>query len=106
MPLLAKAARVTVAEVERREPCPGRQASNSLNILERNGVRASLSPSPQGPQHHGRDDPAHAGIAGLRPAVKGAYTQSRLRQMMFGGATGIFWPRDLAGAHGALTLAH
>ena len=42
--------------------------------------------------------------AGSDLVVKGAYTQSRLRQMIFGGATSHIIARDHpAGAHGALS---
>ena len=87
MPLLQKAARVTVLTVE-GGTVPGPTGEQLAQYLERNGVPLrTYHRRPQGPQHHGRNDLANAASLGCDLLIKGAYTQSRLRQMIFGGAT-------------------
>jgi nucleotide-binding universal stress UspA family protein len=87
MPLLHRAERVTVLNVEGGASVPGPSAAQIVQYLQRNGIAAVL-------MNVGLDGGA-TGEAILRTAqslgcdllIKGAYTQSRLRQMIFGGAT-------------------
>jgi nucleotide-binding universal stress UspA family protein len=87
MPLLRLADRVTVLTVVGGTGVPGPSAAQVVQFLKRNGVAAS----PMSVELEGRS----TGEAILRAAkslscdllVKGAFTQSRLRQMIFGGAT-------------------
>ena len=90
LPLLRLAERVTVFEVE-GGTTPGPSAEDAAVHLRRNGVKAKALMVKPGPRRTGEA----TGEATLEFAkkeacdllVKGAYTQSRLRQMMFGGAT-------------------
>jgi nucleotide-binding universal stress UspA family protein len=87
MPLLHQAERVTVLNVEGGAAVPGPRAAQIVQYLQRNGIAAV-------PMTVGLDG-GTTGEAILRVAqslgcdllIKGAYTQSRLRQMIFGGAT-------------------
>jgi nucleotide-binding universal stress UspA family protein len=87
MPLLHQAERVTVLSVEGGAGVPGPGAAQIVQYLQRNGIAATL-------MNVGLDG-GTTGEAILRTAqslgcdllIKGAYTQSRLRQMIFGGAT-------------------
>ena len=87
MPLLHQAERVTVLIVEGGAAVPGPSAAQIVQYLQRNGIAAV-------PMTVGLDG-GTTGEAILRVAqslgcdllIKGAYTQSRLRQMIFGGAT-------------------
>jgi nucleotide-binding universal stress UspA family protein len=87
MPLLHQAERVTVLNVEGGAAVPGPSAAQIVQYLQRNGIAAV-------PMTVGLDG-GTTGEAILRVAqslgcdllIKGAYTQSRLRQMIFGGAT-------------------
>jgi nucleotide-binding universal stress UspA family protein len=87
MPLLHQAERVTVLRVEGGADVPGPSAAQIVQYLHRNGIAAV-------PMTVGLDG-GTTGEAILRVAqslgcdllIKGAYTQSRLRQMIFGGAT-------------------
>jgi nucleotide-binding universal stress UspA family protein len=90
LPLLRLAERVTVFEVE-GGTTPGPSAEEAAQHLRRNGVKAKALTVKRGARATGEA----TGEATLEFAmkegcdllVKGAYTQSRLRQMMFGGAT-------------------
>ena len=87
MPLLQKAARVTVLTVE-GGTVPGPTGEQLAQYLERNGVRSEpITITPKGRSTTGETILAHAASLGCDLLIKGAYTQSRLRQMMFGGAT-------------------
>jgi nucleotide-binding universal stress UspA family protein len=87
MPLLHRAERVTVLSVEGGAGVPGPNAAQIVQYLQRSGIAATL-------MNVGLDG-GTTGEAILRTAqslgcdllIKGAYTQSRLRQMIFGGAT-------------------
>jgi nucleotide-binding universal stress UspA family protein len=87
MPLLHQAERVTVLSVEGGAGVPGPNAAQIVQYLQRSGIAATL-------MNVGLDG-GTTGEAILRTAqslgcdllIKGAYTQSRLRQMIFGGAT-------------------
>jgi nucleotide-binding universal stress UspA family protein len=87
MPFLLAAERVVVLAVQ-KGMVPGPSAAELAHNLRRHGISVEWREVPH-------SDPRHAGEAMLSEAraleadllVKGAYTQSRLRQMIFGGAT-------------------
>ena len=86
MPLLAGASAVTVVAV-RGWGVPGPSAEELCGHLVRNGISASartIEPGTRSPGEVVLDECADVGADLL---VKGAYTQSRLRQLIFGGAT-------------------
>ena len=86
MPLLAGARSVTVVAV-RGWGVPGPSADELCGHLVRNGISASartLDPDGRSPGEVVLDECTALGADLL---VKGAYTQSRLRQLIFGGAT-------------------
>ena len=86
MPLLAGARAVTVVGV-RGWGVPGPNADQLCGHLARNGISASartIEPDGRSPGEVVLDECAALGADFL---VKGAYTQSRLRQLIFGGAT-------------------
>src|SRR5262249_37262014 len=71
----------------RVEPCQGRPAKSSPRYLHRNGVLCEpITVQPEG-RSTGEAILAHAASLQCDLLIKGAYTQSRLRQMIFGGAT-------------------
>ena len=88
MPFLKNAERVTVLTVE-GALVPGPSGEEVVTNLRRHGVNADVVNT------MGKRSPAAAGVVMLDEAarlgadllVKGGYTQSRLRQMIFGGAT-------------------
>lgn len=90
LPLLRLAERVTVYEVE-GSPTPGPSADEAAIHLRRNGVKAKALTIKRGArmtaEARGEATLEFATKEGCDLLVKGAYTQSRLRQMMFGGAT-------------------
>ena len=87
MPLLQQAQRVTVLTVIGGTGVPGPSAEQFLRYLQRNGVLAEpLSVELEG-RNTGEAILAAAASRGCDLLIKGAYTQSRLRQMIFGGAT-------------------
>ena len=87
MPLLHQAERVTVLNVEGGAAVPGPSAAQIVQYLQRNGIAAvPMTVSLDG----GTTGEAILRVAqslGCDLLIKGAYTQSRLRQMIFGGAT-------------------
>ena len=86
MPLLAGAGAVTVVSVEGWE-VPGPNAEQLCEHLVRNGISATarnVEPAGRPPGEAVLDECTTLGADLL---VKGAYTQSRLRQLVFGGAT-------------------
>ena len=86
MPLLAGARTVTVVAV-RGWGVPGPNADQLCGHLVRSGISASartIEPDGRSPGEVVLDECAALGADLL---VKGAYTQSRLRQLIFGGAT-------------------
>jgi len=86
MPLLQRASRVTVLTVE-GGTVPGPTGEQLARYLRRNGVHCEpITVAPEG-RSTGEAILAHATSVGCDLLVKGAYTQSRLRQMIFGGAT-------------------
>jgi nucleotide-binding universal stress UspA family protein len=86
MPLLAKAQRVVVIDFE-DWGVSGPSTEDLSHTLARNGlpVETRTVPNPHG--HTGEAILSAAGSLGCDLLVKGAYTQSRLRQFIFGGAT-------------------
>ena len=86
LPLLQRAEQVTVLEVE-GGTTPGPSAEQAATHLRRNGIKATALTKKPGGRSVGEAVLDHAASIGADLLVKGAYTQSRLRQMMFGGAT-------------------
>jgi nucleotide-binding universal stress UspA family protein len=85
MPLLQKARKVLLLTVE-GNTVPGPAAREALGALEAQGVHATEKTVPAG-RGPGETILAEAKAFGADLILKGAYTQSRLRQMIFGGAT-------------------
>ena len=86
MPLLALAQRITVLTVQ-RGTVPGPSAAELARNLERHGLSVEWREVPPGDASTGEAILREAKSCGADLIVKGAYTQSRLRQMIFGGAT-------------------
>lgn len=90
MPLLQRAEKVTVLTVEGGASM-GPSGEEATLHLRRNGVKASALTLPRGDRMSGEAVGGvtleHATSLGCDLIVKSAYTQSRLRQMIFGGAT-------------------
>jgi nucleotide-binding universal stress UspA family protein len=86
MPLLAKAQRIIITDFE-DWGVSGPSAQDLSDTLRRDGlpVETRTVPNPHG--HAGEAILAAAAALGCDLLVKGAYTQSRLRQFIFGGAT-------------------
>jgi len=85
LPILKKAERVTALTVE-GAPMQGPKARELLGYLAVHGVRANEITS-RASSRPGEAILTEARRLGCDLLVKGAYTQSRLRQMIFGGAT-------------------
>ena len=86
MPILKKARRVYVLSIPERTvegPTGDRLAHN----LRANGVAAEAVDKSGKGKSHGDAILDHTSALGGDMLIKGAYTQSRLRQMIFGGAT-------------------
>jgi len=86
MPLLHKARKVTVLTVS-GGMVPGPEAADLARYLQLNGIAAEAMTVDPGQRTTGEMMLHVAGELGCDLMVKGAYTQSRLRQMIFGGAT-------------------
>jgi nucleotide-binding universal stress UspA family protein len=86
MPLLAKARRIIVLELE-DWGVPGPSGSELVRSLRLHGMDAEAMMVPDPSNRPGETILAEASTLGCDLLVKGAYTQSRLRQMFFGGAT-------------------
>jgi nucleotide-binding universal stress UspA family protein len=86
MPLLRLAEQVTVLMVEGGAASgpPGEEAARHLR---RNGIKATALTVKPGTRTPGEIILEHAATLGCDLLIKSAYTQSRLRQMIFGGAT-------------------
>jgi nucleotide-binding universal stress UspA family protein len=87
MPLLHQAERVTVLTVVGGQGVPGPSSEQLLAHLQRNGIAAKPMSVKLDGRNTGEAILAAAQSQGCDLLVKGAYTQSRLRQMIFGGAT-------------------
>ena len=86
MPVLRKAARVTVLTVEGGF-VPGPSAEDVARHLGRNGIDTTTMTAAPGRRSIGDAMVDEAATAGADMLLKGAFTNSRLRQMIFGGAT-------------------
>jgi nucleotide-binding universal stress UspA family protein len=87
MPLLKRASRVVVLMVEGGAAVPGPTGEQLCQYLQLSGVPAkSLTVGLDG-RLTGEAVLAHAKALGCDLLIKGAYTQSRLRQFVFGGTT-------------------
>jgi nucleotide-binding universal stress UspA family protein len=87
MPLLEDALQVTVLTVAGGQAVPGPSAEQVLAYLQRNGIPAKPMTVGLEGRSTGEAILRAAKSTGCDLLVKGAYTQSRLRQMIFGGAT-------------------
>lgn len=85
MPLLRRAKRVSLIAVE-GAIVAGPSIKEAVGYLAANGINASDKTVP-GRSRPGETILAEATAIGADLLIKGAYTQSRLRQMIFGGAT-------------------
>ena len=102
MPLLRLAEKVTLLSVE-GNMVAGPSASDMLGYLTAHGIRGTEAHAkPASKSSVGETILAEARRLGADLLVKGAYTQSRLRQMIFGGAT----QHVLQSAHIPVILAH
>jgi nucleotide-binding universal stress UspA family protein len=86
MPLLRQAKKVTVLTVE-GATVPGPTGEQIARYLQFNGVSAAAVTQRAQGRGGGEVILAYAAAQGCDLIVKGAYTQSRLRQMIFGGTT-------------------
>ncbi|HVZ50942.1 MAG TPA: universal stress protein [Pseudolabrys sp.] len=86
MPFLRAAEKVTVLTVE-GGTTPGPSGEQAAQHLRRNGIKAVAATVPPDTRSTGEAILDYAGAIGCDLLVKSAYTQSRLRQMIFGGAT-------------------
>jgi nucleotide-binding universal stress UspA family protein len=86
LPLLKRAEQVTVLSVE-GGTTPGPSGDMAALHLRRNGIKATALTVKPGNRTTGEAILDHATSMGCDLLVKSAYTQSRLSQMIFGGAT-------------------
>ena len=87
MPFLERAKSVEVVSVEGAQ-VPGPSGDEMATMLRRHGMTVTARHvTPKGRTPPGEVFLAEAKRAGADLLIKGAYTQSRLRQMIFGGAT-------------------
>jgi nucleotide-binding universal stress UspA family protein len=87
MPLLQKANRVTVLTVIGGTEVPGPSAESICPLPGRHGIAVEPMTVGLDGKNTGQTILAAAQSLGCDLLIKGAYTQSRLRQMIFGGAT-------------------
>jgi nucleotide-binding universal stress UspA family protein len=102
MPLMQDAKQVTVLNVAGGQGVPGPSAEQCLVNLQRNGIAAKLMTVGLEGKSTGEAILRAAKAGGCDLLIKGAYTQSRLRQMIFGGATSHI----LANAELPVLMAH
>lgn len=86
MPLLHRAEKVTVLTVE-GGPVQGPSGEEAARHLRRNGIKAEALTVKRGTRTPGEITLEHAASLGCDLLVKSAYAQSRISQMIFGGAT-------------------
>ncbi|HEV3248681.1 MAG TPA: universal stress protein [Beijerinckiaceae bacterium] len=86
MPLLHQAKRVTILTVE-GGTVPGPSGDELANGLKLNGIETQAVTVNPGKRTSGEMILDYSASIGADLLIKGAYTQSRLRQMIFGGAT-------------------
>ncbi len=101
MPLLRRAERVVVLAVE-GVMVAGPSAAEAARHLQLNGIAAESREAATNGRSGGETILAEAAALGADLLVKGAYTNSRLRQMIFGGATS----KILAAAELPVFMAH
>ena len=101
MPFLRRAERVVVLAVE-GVMVPGPSAAEAARHLQLNGISAETREAAINGRGGGEAILAEAAALGADLLVKGAYTNSRLRQMIFGGATS----KILAEAELPVFMAH
>lgn len=101
MPFLRRAERVVVLAVE-GVMVPGPTAAEAARHLQLNGIAAETHEAATKGRGGGETILAEAAELGAELLVKGAYTNSRLRQMIFGGATS----KILAEAELPVFMAH
>jgi nucleotide-binding universal stress UspA family protein len=87
MPILKRASRVVVLTVEGGAAVPGPTGEQLCRYLQLNEVPAKPLTVGLDGRLTGEVVLAHAKALGCDLLIKGAYTQSRLRQMIFGGTT-------------------
>ena len=87
MPILKRASRVIVLTVEGGAAVPGPTGEQLCRNLQFNGVPAKPLTVGLDGRLTGEAILAHANALGCDLLIKGAYTQSRLRQLIFGGTT-------------------
>jgi nucleotide-binding universal stress UspA family protein len=88
MPFLQLARHVVVVAVgPQHMPEPGPTGEELCRTLEGHGLNVSLRPAFGRQKSMGESFLKEAVAAGADVMLKGAYTQSRIRQMIFGGAT-------------------
>jgi nucleotide-binding universal stress UspA family protein len=87
LPLLQLASRVVVLTVEGGAAVPGPTGQQLCRYLQLNGVPAKPMTVGLDGRLTGEAVLFHAKALGCDLVIKGAYTQSRLRQMIFGGTT-------------------
>jgi len=100
-PFLRRAERVVVLAVE-GVMVPGPSAAEATRHLQLNGIAAEVHEAATNGRGGGETILAEAAALGADLLVKGAYTNSRLRQMIFGGATS----KILAAAELPVFMAH
>jgi hypothetical protein len=87
MPFLRAAERITILTVE-GATVAGPRGEQMAHSLAMNGIKSeTMTLKPAGKRSAGETILAKADELGCDLIVKGAYTQSRLRQMIFGGTT-------------------
>ena len=86
MPLLKSAENITVLTIE-EAVVPGPLGSEVCRYLEDNGIASDERTVSAGGRRPGAAILDEAAKLGCDLLIKSAYTQSRLRQMIFGGAT-------------------
>jgi nucleotide-binding universal stress UspA family protein len=88
MPLLRQAQQVTLLTIANGSAVPGPSAEQALAYLQRSGIAVKPMTVPLEKSRNTGETVLKACKAnGCDLLIKGAYTQSRLRQMIFGGAT-------------------
>jgi nucleotide-binding universal stress UspA family protein len=88
MPFLKKAHEVVVVAVGPQDmPEPGPGGRELLDTLQHHGLKVSLRTAVGRQKSQGESFLSEAMAAGADLLLKGAYTQSRIRQIIFGGGT-------------------
>lgn len=86
MPLLSRAEIIHVRSIENAQ-VPGPSVHEVAAYLQRHGIHTTAAHDPTSHPNTGEVFLRQAAELGCDLLVKGAYTQSRLRQMIFGGTT-------------------